>query len=545
MARDPFVSFLRAAGRAAASAQRESQRQQRASVAYAARVERQARMADAQHRRELVQYDRDLARHQKEEEREQKRQYLEDRAGEVHDLNAELNDTLSELEGLISHTLSVDATISFDSLRLVAAPPVFKLPDDLKPQPEPSPWSIPPLTGMNKLLPWAKKKHEEEIEKANRLHIAQLEAHRRREEARQQQASVAKAQHEEALAAFKVEKEHRDTEIDELVSAYLAGDTDAVLTYNEMLLSRSEYPSQGFPQRFRLAYKTEDKQLVVEYELPEISVVPDILEHKYVKSKDLIESKPRKAADIKRVYQDVIASITLRTLHEIFEADQGYVVNSVSFTGILDTTDPATGNEIRVPVVSVRASKEQFISIRLDRIEKSLCLKNLGARVSARPDELQAVKPVIDFNMVDPRFIDQAQIIEGLESRPNLLELTPSEFEGLVANLFGKMGLDTKLTRSSRDGGVDAVAYDLRPVLGGKVVIQAKRYKDTVGISAVRDLYGTMMNEGASKGILVCTSSYGVDAYNFVKDKPIELVDGGGLLYLLREHAGVEARISV
>ncbi|MNX61194.1 Mrr restriction system protein [compost metagenome] len=107
------------------------------------------------------------------------------------------------------------------------------------------------------------------------------------------------------------------------------------------------------------------------------------------------------------------------------------------------------------------------------------------------------------------------------------------------------MGLDTKLTRSSRDGGVDAVAFDTRPVLGGKVVIQAKRYRDIVGVSAVRDLYGTMLNEGANKGILVCTSGYGPDAYNFSKDKPIELIDGGGLLYLLREHAGTTARIAV
>lgn len=51
------------------------------------------------------------------------------------------------------------------------------------------------------------------------------------------------------------------------------------------------------------------------------------------------------------------------------------------------------------------------------------------------------------------------------------------------------------------------MAFDARPVLGGKVVIQAKRYRDTVGVSAVRDLYGTMLNEGASKGILVCTST--------------------------------------
>ena len=74
------------------------------------------------------------------------------------------------------------------------------------------------------------------------------------------------------------------------------------------------------------------------------------------------------------------------------------------------------------------------------------------------------------------------------------------------------------------------------------MVIHAKRYPHTVGVSAVRDLYGTILNEGASKGLLVTTSGYGPDAFNFAKDKPIELIDGGGLLYLLNE-IGVEARI--
>ena len=50
------------------------------------------------------------------------------------------------------------------------------------------------------------------------------------------------------------------------------------------------------------------------------------------------------------------------------------------------------------------------------------------------------------------------------------------------------------------------------------------------------------MNEGANKGILVTTSGYGPDAFNFAKDKPIELIEGAGLLYLLRE-IGLEARI--
>ena len=51
-----------------------------------------------------------------------------------------------------------------------------------------------------------------------------------------------------------------------------------------------------------------------------------------------------------------------------------------------------------------------------------------------------------------------------------------------------------------------------------------------------------MMNEGANRGILVTTSGYEPDAFNFASDKPIELIDGGWLLYLLQE-IGTEARI--
>jgi restriction system protein len=59
----------------------------------------------------------------------------------------------------------------------------------------------------------------------------------------------------------------------------------------------------------------------------------------------------------------------------------------------------------------------------------------------------------------------------------------------------------------------------------------------------VRDLYGTLQNEGASKGILVTTSGYGQASFEFAKNKPIELIDGANLLYLLQEHNKVAARI--
>src|SRR5262245_26761766 len=100
--------------------------------------------------------------------------------------------------------------------------------------------------------------------------------------------------------------------------------------------------------------------------------------------------------------------------------------------------------------------------------------------------------------MVDPRFIQEQEVLSTLDNRQNLMELSPGEFESLITNLFQRMGLDTKLTQPSRDGGVDCVAFDSRPILVGKVVIQAKRYKNIVGVSSVRDLFGTMHNEGAS-----------------------------------------------
>jgi restriction system protein len=308
-----------------------------------------------------------------------------------------------------------------------------------------------------------------------------------------------------------------------------------------MVLERSEYPD-GFPQAFRLAYASESKQLVIDYDLPNIGIVPEMVEYRYIKTKDSFEVKSRKASDIKEIYQDVVAAVALRTLHEVFEADQGNHLDVVVYNGFVHAIDPATGREVHPCLVSVRTSSEAFAAINLERVDKRACLRSLGAHVSAQPQALQPVKPLIEFDMVDKRFVEQGDILSALDARPNLMDLTPAEFEALVSNLFSKMGLETKLTRTSKDGGVDAVAFDTRPVLGGKIVIQAKRYKNTVGVSAVRDLYGTMLNEGASKGILVTTSGYGPDAYEFANDKPIELLDGGGLLYLL-DQVGIQARI--
>jgi len=55
---------------------------------------------------------------------------------------------------------------------------------------------------------------------------------------------------------------------------------------------------------------------------------------------------------------------------------------------------------------------------------------------------------------------------------------------------------------------------------------------------------GTVMNEGAMKGILITTADYGPDATNLPKGKPLTLMNGANLLYLLEKH-GHKAKIDI
>jgi restriction system protein len=482
------------------------------------------------------------ARAANEAAKEARQRYLEARTGEAEDQTQEAEERLQALAGLMDHTLGVDDTIAFATLRLAQNFEAFVPPRDLvTPALLPMKPEWPPPSWFERILPWLRRKREARIgaeEAEYHSMVAQAE------EANAQRArrlQTLRDQYDARKAAHLAKVIQRNQEVEQLERAYQAGDPDAVVAYNSMVLERSEYPD-GFPQTFRLAYSPPSKELVVEYELPTIEVVPTVAEYRYIRTRDEIAEKPRKAMEVARDYRDVVGAVVLRSLHEVFEADQGDVVQTAVFNGMVQTVDPATGRDVRPCVISVRATKAEFNFLDLRRVDKETCLRNLGANVSARPDQVIPVKPVVELDMIDARFIEQDDVLGSLDGRPNLMDLTPAQFEALVSNLFQKMGLETKLTRTSRDGGVDAVAFDVRPVLGGKVVIQAKRYRHTVGVSAVRDLYGTMMNEGANKGVLVATSGYGPDAFEFAKDKPIELIAGGSLLYLL-EQVGVRATI--
>ena len=492
--------------------------------------------------RERLQREREAARQRVYDEKEQKRLYVEERTAEADQLNDELAQFIEDLEGLLASSLASDAALAFDSLKESPTPLQFEPGELVTPLTPPVRVTPAPLGALKRLLPGAKAKYAQAVEEADKRYAETLAQAVQAERDRQTTLAEAESEHETKVQAEAERVATQNSEVDAFRAGYEERNPEAVVTYCSMVLAASRYPDK-FPQQHKVAYVPESRQLVIEMDLPTFDVVPGILEHRYVKAKDEITTKVRPVAQRKALYSSVVSQVTLRTVHEMFGADQAGHIESIVFNGHVDTIDPRTGQPTRPCLITLRTTRDLFDALDLARVESEACLRGLNASVSRSPAELTPVRPVLEFNMVDPRFVEETDVLSSIDQRPNLMELTPGEFEALITNLFEKMGLETRLTQASRDGGVDCVAYDPRPIFGGKVVIQAKRYKNTVGVSAVRDLFGTMQNEGASKGILVTTSGYGKASFEFADGKPLELLAGSNLLYLLEQHAGIAAKI--
>lgn len=348
-------------------------------------------------------------------------------------------------------------------------------------------------------------------------------------------------------ADYEAKQQATNQKIRESNENYLKLIDSAVVDYCELVLSNSQYP-ECFPQNWDIDYSPENKILVVDYSLPDISALPTLKSVKYVASTDDFTETSISEAALNKLYDSVIYQVALRTLHELFEADVADALASVVFNGWVESTNKATGQKNNACIISVQAGKDEFLAINLAYVDPKACFKELKGVGSSKLHGLTPVAPIMNINKEDRRFVSPYDVVKSLDEGDNLAAMDWQDFENLIREIFHKefsiSGGEVKITQASRDGGVDAIAFDPDPIRGGKIVIQAKRYTNVVGVSAVRDLYGTTMNEGATKGILVTTAQFGPDAYEFAKGKPLTLLNGSNLLHLLEKH-GHKARIDL
>jgi restriction system protein len=120
---------------------------------------------------------------------------------------------------------------------------------------------------------------------------------------------------------------------------------------------------------------------------------------------------------------------------------------------------------------------------------------------------------------------------------------SPAFFEKLVVDVLLAMGYggfdesNGQVTQFSGDGGIDGIIKEDKLGLD-TIYIQAKRWENTVPVSAVRDFAGSLLSKKARKGVFITTSSFPQSAYDYVKsiDPTIILIDGNQLTRLMIDY---------
>lgn len=480
----------------------------------------QQRQMEAEARRR-----RDEARQARMDQRRAAQEYREFRQGEARRRTEEIEAQVAALQGLLGTGCQA---------------PAFRVASLMRPEviapfdPGPLAWPVrmPDQSQYQAQGGWT----------ASRRAQAQAEARARFEQAwhaaqaaeaqRLQRLAAAQQEYERGAEAQRAEIRWHNAGLAEVTAGVRRGEPDSVVEYFSAALYASTSWPEGFPRQVAAAYDPAARQLVLDWEMPAYDVVPEAKSVRYVPAQDQDKETARPVSQRRALYREVLAQSMLLVVHQLFAADEHGVLDSVDLNGFVDAPDPATGRRTHIFLATVMAQRADFTGLHLEQVDPVSCLTDaLRGQIATRPDQLTAVRP-----SRRPQDVGNHVVTHGGDEEPDLFAMDPIAFESLVADLFRAMGMQAVTTQRSNDGGVDVDATDPTPIRGGKIVVQVKRYRSTVPPTAVRDLYGTVQDRGANKGVLVTTSAFGPGSHTFARGKPLELISGAELVDLLHRH---------
>lgn len=353
----------------------------------ASKMERTIEQTRKRRESDLQRRQRNSERSKKLAQKEEKQRYLEERINEVNDLNEDIVEKTISFNNIINTTLQKDDTINLESLKDYAVffpfdPPYEFKKNEVPPNKDNYLNKVLKPSGLSKLFKSVEEKYKNELLLAEEKFKVDYNYFLERQEQKKNELEKLKNEYEEKKNIFEEQIEGKNKEVDKLVESLKQGKEDGVITYFSMVLERSEYPDD-FPQNFDIEFNEKENALIIDYELPSHEVVPASIEFSYNKAKDSIIDKKRKNTDIKEMYDLIISSICIRTIHEIFESDQFDTIKTVFFNGYVEANDRATGKAIKPYLVSTKTYKKDFLEINLSKVEPLACLNNLNSRLSS------------------------------------------------------------------------------------------------------------------------------------------------------------------
>lgn len=124
----------------------------------------------------------------------------------------------------------------------------------------------------------------------------------------------------------------------------------------------------------------------------------------------------------------------------------------------------------------------------------------------------------------------------ALWSLPLLRQLDWKRLQELVTLLLHRTGFTAEIAWIRPDGGV--VLSVTNPLKGARVdaLVQTPPWAlPNVDSTALKELYNSVLQEGASRGIFITAGEFSDEARSFAQMRPIELLDGHALLRTIQK----------
>jgi restriction system protein len=262
-------------------------------------------------------------------------------------------------------------------------------------------------------------RYKSQLVQARARFAAAESEHQRAESERQQALAAAKARHHREITQERARAAKRNAYMARHRAGFAAGQAESVEWFVGGVLHASRYPD-GFPRQHTVAYRAASREVAVDFELPPQDVVPSVRGYRYLATRDAIEPLPRPASEIRQRHERLVASVALRTLHEIFAATLPDVVEAVAFEGHVTAVDPATGRSARRHTLSVSATRAAFEDLVLAAVDPVACLAHLDALVSRLELHVafrlrEHLHQPAERIQVGTRFLGQRRPVPGLE----------------------------------------------------------------------------------------------------------------------------------
>lgn len=325
------------------------------------------------------------------QQRLRQQQFLREATGlrrrdEARQRTAELEEQVARLMGILRLGLGRSARIELDALHRAADLPPFD-PGPLgtaAPEPTEADFARGGFAGR-----WGGRASKE------RRQAAVLDAYQRAREEwesaerdRKERLAEAERAHEALLAEKRAEADRYNSRVARIAAGLRERDPRAVESFLRTVLRRVPLPG-GFPRRSEVTHDPYQERAAIRMVVPGPEIIPETAEYECEAPRYEARPVPRPDDEIEALYLLVLGQVALLVVRDVFEAEPQ--LESVSFEGLVDTTDAAAGAPALPCVIRLGADRAAFEGLDLERLTPAEALHALDAAVTPDPYAPQPV----------------------------------------------------------------------------------------------------------------------------------------------------------